>query len=127
MKKMENSSLDPSLQEAITNRINDIAMSGNTTRYIQGNTALTLSYLKNNEVSNKYIMNRIQNTAINTAVRESMGEETRDMIIEGYNAINDPTEDLETLLNDPSVLDKYMDEKVQEYENVMIRYKKPSN
>lgn len=134
MNKMKHSTLDPSLQETIKDRITDIAMKGNTARYLQGDVALQLAHMKN--PTNDYITNRLKESALNTAVRQlAGGEQERDIINEGANTINDPTKDLEALLveygHDADMFRTCLKgnghKHDHEDENVMIKQKKHTN
>lgn len=121
--------LDADKQELIENRIKDIAMKGNTSRYIQAGVALQLSTLENRQ--NNYTVDQLLETAENTYVRTHiLGENEKDVINENSNAIFDPTESTEAILKDENMANKvneYINENqrqnISEEEMIRIRQK----
>ena len=123
-----------SARDFVNDRIIDIAMTGNTSRYLQGNLALILSHMKN--PTNNHITNRLKESALNTAIRQiEGGESSRDIINEGDNLVDDPSEDFKNVLNqysnDPSIFKNCLNGPAHDHnhedENVMVREIKKYN
>lgn len=123
-----------SARDFVNDRIIDIAMTGNTSRYLQGNLALILSHMKN--PTNDHITNRLKESALNTAIRQiEGGESSRDIINEGDNLVDDPSEDFKNVLNqysnDPSTFKNCLNGPAHDHdhedENVMVREIKKYN
>ena len=123
-----------SARDFVNDRIIDIAMTGNTSRYLQGNLALILSHMKN--PTNNHITNRLKESALNTAIRQiDGGESSRDIINEGDNLVDDPSEDFKNVLNqysnDPSIFKNCLNGPAHDHnhedENVMVREIKKYN
>lgn len=129
--------LDSNKQSMIEDRVETIAQTGCTTRYIQNGVALQISLLKNK--SKNFTVNQLITTATNTFTRTNvLGENEKDVINENPNAVYDPSEKTTAILTDetmPNVVDETIHEQGRlaenEEENVLVkqleRQIKPNN